>query len=455
VTRGLVNTGTNEEIPSTHEPVKALAAIAGAGIEAIYLLKGLGGHVADPVIEQYLLDLAPKFTADYRSLVVSGPGPIDWPAGLDRWVATFHLKLPGDDEIDDIIRQAFREMSRTTKVKAELTRGQYQQLVGALRGLTSYEARFALNRALLEDHRLDVTDVPRLMESKRELIQRKGLLEFIAPIDSIDRIGGLDRLKEWIGKRRSGFSDRGRKFGLTAPRGMMLLGVQGCGKSLACKAVGAGWGLPILRLDPGRLYSKFIGESEQRFAEACELAEAMAPCVLWIDEIEKAFASVGSSESDGGLSRRIFGSLLGWLQDHPEGIFVAATANDISSLPPELVRKGRFDEIFFVDLPSRADRREIFRIHLARRKRDPEAFDLDALADASAGFSGAEIEQAIISGLYGAFNVDRQLDTVALLTELKSTYPLSVTQAERIAALRRWARGRCVPAGEWAEAEQG
>jgi AAA+ superfamily predicted ATPase len=447
VTRGVVNLANDEAIPRTQQPADALAAIDGAGIEAIYLLKDLSRHVEDATVVRYLRDMAPRFTIDRRSLLLMASGPVDWPAGLDRWVATFRLRLPGRDQIDRLVRDCVTRLSREQGVRASITRQAYQQLINALRGLTGYEARLALNRALLDDKLLDESDVPRLMEAKRELIQRKGLLEFIPPEIPLDQIGGLARLKQWLEQRRSGFSDQGRDFGLTPPRGVFLLGVQGCGKSMACKAVGSAWGVPILRLDPGRLYSKYIGESEQRFAQACELAEAMSPCVLWIDEIEKAFASAGSSESDGGLSRRIFGSLLGWLQDHPEGIFVAATANDIASLPPELMRKGRFDEIFFVDLPTPAEREEVFAIHLRRRERDPAGFDLPMLAAEADGFSGAEIEQAVLAALYAAFSNGGKLTTELLAEELRSTYPLSVTQAERIDQLRHWAMGRCVPAG--------
>jgi SpoVK/Ycf46/Vps4 family AAA+-type ATPase len=225
-----------------------------------------------------------------------------------------------------------------------------------------------------------------------------------------------------------------------------LLGVQGCGKSAACKSVAVGWQLPLLKLDPGQLYDKYVGESERNLRKAIKQAESMAPVVLWIDEIEKAFASAAAESTDGGLSKRMFGTLLNWLQDHKSLIFCVATANDISALPPELVRKGRFDEVFFVDLPAHDTREKIFAIHLRSRKRDPAKFDLAALADAAEGFSGAEIEQSIVGALYAAFAQDRDLTQDDILRELRETRPLSVTMAERVATLRAWASNRCVPA---------
>ena len=231
-----------------------------------------------------------------------------------------------------------------------------------------------------------------------------------------------------------------------APRGVLMLGVQGAGKSMCAKAIATTWHRPLLRMDVGALYDRYVGESERRLRDALAQAEAMAPIVLWIDEIEKAFASAASQSTDGGLSKRMFGTLLTWMQEHQQPVFLVATANDIEALPPELLRKGRFDEIFFVDLPERETRAQIFAIHLNKRKRDPVHFDLEALADSSAGFSGAEIEQAVISGLHDAFAKHSELGTEHVLRALRNSPPLSVTMAERVEALRAWANGRCVPA---------
>ncbi len=275
---------------------------------------------------------------------------------------------------------------------------------------------------------------------------RDVLLDFTPSDQDLGAVAGLVNLKAWLKRRQGAFSSRARQFGLDLPKGILLLGVQGCGKSLCAKAVAREWNLPLLRLDPARLYDKYIGESERKLREAIRTAEAMSPAILWIDEIEKGLGGIGGSDADGGLSRRMLGTFLNWLQEKQSQVFVIATANDISSLPPELIRKGRFDEIFFIDLPGTGARREIFRIQLERRERDAELFDLDTLAGASQGFSGAEIEQAVVGALYLAFTDASRLTTDHIVTELVGTRPLSVTMAEKVAALREWAEERTVPA---------
>jgi SpoVK/Ycf46/Vps4 family AAA+-type ATPase len=273
------------------------------------------------------------------------------------------------------------------------------------------------------------------------------LLDFFPRQENLDGIGGLDNLKQWLRLRKGACSEEAKSFGIDPPRGVLLLGIQGCGKSLMAKAVAHDWELPLLRLDTGSLYSKFIGETETNVREAIRLAESLAPVVLWIDEIEKAFTAPGASDADGGVSARLLGTFLSWMQEKKAPVFVVATANDISLLPPELLRKGRFDEIFFVDLPGPQERAEIFRLHLSRRKRDPADFYLDVLAAAAEGFSGAEIEQSIVSALYAAFSARRQLTTDDILQELKSTRPLSQVMKEQIDQMRNWAEGRTVSAG--------
>jgi len=286
-----------------------------------------------------------------------------------------------------------------------------------------------------------------VLDAKREVLRGDGLLETVRRDASFADIAGLQRLREWLGKRKSALTPEGQKFGLVPPKGILITGVQGCGKSLAAKAVAGEWGFELARLDAGALYDKFIGESEKRLRKALDLAQKMAPLVLWIDEIEKAFASAGSSgDADAGLSQRLLATLLTWMQDRESGVFLAATSNNISALPPEMLRKGRFDEIFFVDLPNPTTREALFALHLKKRGRDSGRFDLQKLSAASIGFSGAEIEQAIASGLYTAFAAKQQLTTDILLSELKSTQPLSVTRSEDIAVIREWAHTRAVPA---------
>jgi SpoVK/Ycf46/Vps4 family AAA+-type ATPase len=276
------------------------------------------------------------------------------------------------------------------------------------------------------------------------MIQRGGLLEFIeTPLD-LSEIGGMRHLKKWLAHRKDAFSADAEAFGLKAPRGVLMLGVQGAGKSLCAKAIATAWHQPLLRMDPGVLYASFIGESERNLREALQQTEAMSPVILWIDEIEKGFASAASQSTDGGLSKRLFGTLLTWMQEHEKPVFVIATANDITALPPELLRKGRFDEIFFVDLPSQTVRKQIFTIHLKKRQRDPDQFDLKELAKASEGYSGAEIEQAVISALHEAFADKGELNMDRILIALETSPPLSVTMAESVQYLRAWAKGRCV-----------
>jgi SpoVK/Ycf46/Vps4 family AAA+-type ATPase len=282
--------------------------------------------------------------------------------------------------------------------------------------------------------------------AKRQIVERDGVLEYYPVEESLADVADLTALKSWLRKRSGILADRERaqQYGLTFPRGVLLIGVPGCGKSLCARAIATEWRLPLLRLDTGSLYNKYIGETESNFRRAMQAAERLAPCVLFIDELEKAFAA-GESE-DGGVSLRVLGSFLTWLQDRRADVFVVATANDVQRLPPEFLRKGRFDETFFVDLPDADTRTEILRIHLKRRRQASETIDLAAITDATPGYSGAELEQVVVSALYTAFNDNASLSTELLLAEVTATRPLSVTMAEKVEAMRTWARGRAVPA---------
>jgi SpoVK/Ycf46/Vps4 family AAA+-type ATPase len=348
----------------------------------------------------------------------------------------------------EYVRDTFQRVrdAEGPAVTAKLSRREMEQLVSTLRGLTAAEASRVIASVIYGDNTLCGKDLARVVEAKRNLLQSAGCLEAINVNVAADEVGGLANLKSWLARRRGGMTRKARDFGLDPPRGILLLGVQGCGKSLCAKAVAADWGLPLVRMDPGVLYQKFVGESENRLRAALAQAESLAPAVLWIDEIEKAFASASTESADGGLSQRMFGTLLSWLQDHHHPIFIVATANNVAALPPELLRKGRFDEVFFVDLPSAAVRRDILAVHLRRRRRDPARFALARLAAAAEGFSGAELEQVVMAGLYAAFAAGKELADEHLLAEIAGTRPLSVLMAERIAELRAWAAGRCVPA---------
>ncbi len=368
------------------------------------------------------------------------------PAIVDKMSVHIETPLPDAEALERVVKETFRRLHREAGVSTDLSRDDLRSIVTNLRGLTCRQAARLAAEAMLDDRKFTIDDLPIILDGKRRLIESEGILEHVDSPGSIDQIGGMARLKRWLAQRTEALSLDAAEFGLPPPRGMLLLGVQGGGKSLCAKAVATAWRRPLLRMDVGRLYDRYIGESERRLRAALEQAEMMAPIILWIDEIEKAFASAASQSSDGGLSRRMFGALLTWMQEHRTPVFLVATANDIEALPPELLRKGRFDEIFFVDLPGDEARRQIFRIHLDKKGRDPAAFDLPALVSASRGFSGAEIEEAIVSGLHEARSRRCDLRTEDVLAALRGSPPLSVTMAEEMQALREWARGRCVPA---------
>jgi ATP-dependent 26S proteasome regulatory subunit len=413
---------------------------------AVFLFKDLGPHCKDPSVVRHLRDL--YFTPGCRQwtliLVESTPLPPD----VRRLTVPFEVGFPDEEELAEVVRETFREArSRSlVEIEAKLTKREMEQLVQTLRGLTVEEAGRIVSAAIHHDNVLDGADLPRIIDAKRNRLGTMGCLESITADVPPEDIGGLSNLKRWLNQRRAGFSAKAREFGLDPPRGILLLGVQGCGKSLCAKVVAAAWRLPLLRMDPGVLYQKFVGESEARLREALNQAESMSPAVLWIDEIEKAFASAGADSADGGLSQRMFGTLLSWMQDHRHPIFLIATANNIAQLPPELMRKGRFDEIFFVDLPNPADRRAILSVHLRKRKRDKDSFDLDKLVAATEGFTGAEIEQAIVTGMYAAFTEGKEVGTEHICAAVTDTQPLSVVMRESVQRLRAWARDRCVPA---------
>jgi SpoVK/Ycf46/Vps4 family AAA+-type ATPase len=413
------------------------------GEKELYLFKDLGPHCKDSVVHRQIRDLHAK--PGVRLILLEG-GPL--PDDVRRLTVPLSLPLPEPAELEKVTRETFKRIKDESyqEVTCSLTKRELEQVVTTLRGLTCHEASRVVASAIHDDNLFSSEDLPRIVEAKRNLLQSAGCLEAISVNVDPHEIGGLDNLKEWLKRRRGGMSSKARAFGLEWPRGILLLGVQGCGKSLCAKVVAADWGLALLRMDPGVLYQKYIGESENRLREALAQAESMAPVVLWVDEIEKAFASASADSADGGLSQRMFGTLLSWMQDNRSPIFLVATANNIAALPPELMRKGRFDEVFFVDLPNAAARKQILGIHLQRRKRDPAKFALDSLAKSADGFSGAEIEQAVVSALYAAFASETELNDSHIHAELKATKPLSVVMGEKVSQLRSWAANRCVPA---------
>jgi len=443
---GLIRVGMDGGVYGSERPGNALEHIASSDVPAIYHFQGLpAGTDAGSLQASQFRDAAKQLSTLTGAIVVTGT-EIDLPREIAPLATRLVFPGPSREGYRELMGRIIRDFQLRRHVEVDLSAEEINYVLNHLAGLTLLEAEKILTKCIIEDGHLGTKDLARLMEAKQAIVEREGLLEYYPLEDTLVDIADMARLKDWLRKRKTILADpvKAKEFGLTFPKGMLLLGIPGSGKSLAAKAVAAEWQLPLLKLDPSNLYNKFIGESEKNFKRAMSTAERMAPVVLWIDEIEKAFAQGGSE--DGGVSQRILGSFLGWMQDRRGDVFVVATANDISKLPAEMLRKGRFDEIFFVDLPDSDTRREIFRIHLTIREREAEAFDLDALAVATEGFSGAEIEQVVVSGLYAAFSDGETLDTDLLLREAGMTRPLSLTMGERVAWLRDWARERAVPA---------
>lgn len=448
VTRGLTRNGLAVSPGDTSHPLTGLKCAVSYGQRAAFFFKDLTSWLDDPKLVRQLRDIASHFSSD-ESAVLFLARPEALPETLRCVTAPFRIALPGPDELKKLAWRVLQDFGQGTRsVTMNLPGATLERMIQSLGGLTLGQAERALRRAVADDLTLDASDLGGIHEARRQVLHDQSALEYVDAREGLEDVGGLQGLKAWLAKRDRAYSEEAKAFGLPPPKGLVLLGVQGCGKSLAARAVAAAWGLPLLKLESGRLYDKYIGESDKNIDRALRTAERLAPCVLWIDEIEKAFAfQGGSQEADGGLSQRIMGRLLGWLQDRAEPVFVVATCNDVQGLPPELLRKGRFDEIFFVDLPTLGERAEILALHLRRRGRDPANFDLPALAARAEGFSGAELEQVVVAGLYAAFAGETTLSDAILGSEISATRPLSVTRAESIQALRTWAQGRAVPAG--------
>jgi len=431
---------------NTDNPEMALSNIALIQGDGIFLLKDFARYCDNDKICRRVRELAEKFRTARRSIVLTAAS-LQLPPDLEGDAIPFRLGLPAAEDLLPGVKQVLADLNREHRIPISLDVPAMMQLARNLVGLPEEEALRALRKSILGRGKADAGLLDAVLDTKRETLKTEGLIETVRRDASFGDVAGLRRLREWIDKRKSALTVEGQRFGLVPPKGVLITGVQGCGKSLAARAIAGQWGYELARLDAGALYDKYVGESERRLHKALELAQKLAPMVLWIDEIEKAFASAGSSgDADAGLSQRLLATLLTWMQDRESGVFLAATSNNITVLPPEMLRKGRFDEIFFVDLPNAEIRGALFALHLKKRGRDASAFDLPKLAEASDGFSGAEIEQAIIAGLYTAFSAKQQLTTDILVAEIKSTQPLSVTRAEEVQAIREWAKTRAVAA---------
>ena len=431
----------DQPLMSVTKSNEILNYIKNSAAYSVFVLLDFHPYLQDAVHVRQLKDIALTYPKHFCTVMLVGYS-LKLPEELLPFTAQFRLPLPSADEVRGIVFDVAGEWGAEHEQRdVQTTNKVIDLLVRNLVGLTATDVRRLARKAINDNGVISETELPEVMRAKYELLGRDGVLTFEHETARFSEIGGMARLRQWLEVRKEFFLEQTDEH-LDPPRGVLLLGVQGCGKSLIAKAAAAIFKAPLLRLDFGVLYNKYYGETERNLRKAFETAEIMSPCVLWLDEIEKGIAV---QTDDDGLSRRILGTFLTWMSERKKSVFVVATANDIMRLPPELVRKGRFDEIFFVDLPSPANRKDIFQIHLRKRALDPADFDVDALVEAAPGFSGSEIEQAIVSGMYSAHAKRQVLDQEELLFELHQTRPLSVVMAEKVQETRDWAATRTVP----------
>jgi len=451
ITRGIVPAGASIQSkkilnPATTDPVSGLREVLERMDPSIYIFKDFHPYLSNPEVVRLLRELAGHLRKSPKTLILVSPR-LQIPLELEKAITVVDMPLPGYRELERFVDELAEDLRDKGRISVALEGPTKERLVKGLAGLTLEEAENVLAKSIVLRSSLDASALPGILEEKKQILRKSGTLEYQECQAELTDVGGLASLKDWVRRRSLAFTERAREFGLPAPKGLLLLGVQGCGKSLCAKAVSSAWQQPLLRLDVSKIFSSLVGSSEGNLRHAIQIAESVAPAILWVDEIDKAFAGVQSSAfSDAGTTARVFGGFITWLQEKTAPVFVIATANDVTSLPAELLRKGRFDEIFFVDLPAAAERREIFAIHLRSRGRAPADFDLDALAERSEGFSGAEIEQAVVAALYRAFDSGgadgRSLRTADVLEALRETVPLSKTMAEPLDRMRQWAQGR-------------
>ena len=434
----------NKPIMGTKNFLTALNQLDAVDFEGILLCKGFPAEIDQYLATQSLFNLIKKFSGSKSAIVIVGTGHVV-PDKVKPYSAFVEMPLPSKQELREMVIQVGRELEKRSFVNVNISGSDLDRLIHNLAGLTMVEAKKIITVAIIEDNTLDASDIERVVEAKKNIISQEGVLEYYPVDDNMSEVAGLDNLKGWLEKRKNILMkpEQAKQYGLEFPKGILLLGIPGTGKSLSAKAVSKSWSMPLLKMDTGSLYNKFIGETEKNFKKATDVAERMSPVILWIDEIEKAF-SQGDSSMDGGLSQRILGTFLSWMQDRKGEVFIIATANDIESLPPEFLRKGRFDEIFFVDLPKGEDREKIFEIQLRKRNQATLGFDLNDLSFMTEGFSGAEIEQVVVGALYTAFSKNELLTDAHIKEEITGTKPLSVTRAEDLMAMRSWAKDRAV-----------
>lgn len=451
-TNGLV--GEEEKVRNTTAPAQLIDHIARADENAIYIFKdfhiyfGADRHShPDYAVIRKLRDIIPELKSSRKTIVFTAPKLVI-PCDMEKEISVLDFALPNEEELEEVLDSLAANLNpQSIKLDAD----QKKALVRSALGLTLQEAENAFCRAIVRQKGLDVSAIAVIHEEKNQVVKKTGVLEFVKSGLSMEDIGGLDNMKNWLLRRNNSWSEKARKYNLPAPKGVLITGVPGCGKSLTAKAMSAIWGLPLLKLDMGKIFGGLVGSSEENMRKAIATAEAVSPSILWVDEIEKGLSGLRSG-GDSGTSARVFGTFLTWMQDKTAPVFVVATANDISALPPELLRKGRFDEIFFVDLPTQKEREKIFELHIRKRTENAQVaheITLDPalcreLAELSQGYVGAEIEQITVSAMYEAFYAERGLRKEDIIKCIKETVPLSITQKEQIRNLREWAKERAV-----------
>ncbi|GMV89969.1 MAG: ATPase [Chthonomonas sp.] len=460
ITRGIrppVDRVAGPERPAKLDPeLEVLALMKEAPEFTVFLLKDFHPFLKDHRVKRLIRDLSDDLLPRKQTLVLVSP-VMELPPEIEKGVTIMNWPLMSAQEIEPLLDQVVASVGERKEVETTMEPVQKELLIKSVQGLTKLEIENVLARSLIEKRKFDLEVVS---AEKKQIAAKSGLLEYYPPLNTLSDVGGLELLKEWLDTRKGSLTDKAREFGLPNPKGLLILGVQGCGKSLLAKTIASEWRLPLLRLDVGRIFGSLVGQSEQNMRRAIAIAESLAPCCLWADEIEKAFAGTSGAAGDSGTSARVFATFLTWMQEKTKPVFLVATANDISKLPPEMLRKGRFDEIFFVDLPDKDERADIFAIHLRKRKRDPKNFDLATFAAITKGYSGAEIEQIVVGALYRAFARTEEpakgkrkakatdVTDAEIRAEIEAVVPLSRMMQEEIAWLRDWAEKRTRPSSD-------
>lgn len=436
-------TGADWNPAEYKDPLKALQFVLDRDVRGLFVMRDAHPYQKNPEFVRKLRDVARRLKETKKTLILLA-SVLAVPPEMEKELAVVEFPMPDLKEITEIFERNLRTAEEAFGRSLEMDEKEKERVIDAALGLTADEAENVFAKSLVQKGTFDIKVI---LGEKERIVKKSGILEFFPTQEKMENVGGLDRLKEWLLKREDAFGKEAKEYGLPMPKGILMLGIPGCGKSLTAKAFASAWQMPLLRLDMGKVFAGLVGASEENMRRAFQMAEAVSPSILWMDEIEKGLSGTQSSGStDGGTSARVFGSFIAWMQEKQNPVFVIATANDVSQLPPELLRKGRFDEIFFVDLPTPEERETIFEIHLKKRKRDPKLFNCAQLGKLSDGMSGAEIEQAVVSAMFDAFYAKEEVTNAHIEKALAETVPLSRTMREKIADMRAWCRTRARPA---------